>query len=168
MSDALEGFRIDRLACGYSPATITMYCSRLKIFIEYVGDKEVEKAQPKELKMFLYYLREEYVPDRVNGDTSPWHRNHWTGLRSFFGWCEEELDIQRPDQNLPRPEYTSPETKPFSKQEAVKLVRAATTVYCEASDNKSAYSYKLPKAERNKSLLMVLLDTGIRVGELVR
>jgi hypothetical protein len=71
LSQAMEGFRIDRLANGYSPSTIKLYTGNLRVLIEFLDDKEIEKISHQDLVDFFYFLRTDYKPRRLSGDTRP-------------------------------------------------------------------------------------------------
>ncbi|MBS1250366.1 MAG: Tyrosine recombinase XerC [Chloroflexi bacterium] len=172
METALEGFRIDRLACGYSRGTVVGYVHNVELMIEHLDNPKLHEVTGHDLKNFFYFLRHEYVPKRFGGDTSPLSPasidNYWIAMRSFFGWCEDEFGIDRPDEDIPQPQYKPPEIIPFTKDEVEKLIKASLEVKVSATERKQAYNYRPPKTSRNKAIILLLLDTGIRLGELVR
>ena len=172
ISKALEGFRIDRLATGYSPATIKTYLSCLRLFSEYLGEIELDEISKDHLIDFFYYLRTEYQPRRFSGSTSPLSPasldNYWISLRSFFKWVDEELEIENPSGDLPRPKYAAPEIAPLTREEIREAIKAATLTTISMARQAKSVTRKVPHADRNKAIILLLLDTGIRLGELCR
>ena len=66
------------------------------------------------------------------------------------------------------PQYTNREILPFSQQEIEKLLKYCDTTRAVVDGRRTPYQLKRPHASRNKALILVLLDTGIRSGECSR
>jgi integrase/recombinase XerD len=170
---ALAGYFIARNADGYSQATLEMYKWALSIMGERLQNKDVGQITELDLQAFFGWVRTEYKPSRFNGSTEPLSGrsldNIWTAMRSFFNWCESErLVTGRPDKKIKRPKYKTPEVQPFTQEETEKLVKAAGQITTKGSDKRKPF-HMLPRtAERNVALVLVLLDTGIRVSECAR
>jgi integrase/recombinase XerD len=64
-------------------------------------------------------------------------------------------------RGLKQPPFATPEIKPLSNENIEKLVKAAGLV-------ESRGQYKPKHADRNRLVILFLLDTGLRVGELCR
>ena len=162
LSRAIKGYLLDAAAGELSSSTIKLYRYYLGIFLGYLGDVEIEKIVGEDLTEYFIYLRVEYKPNRPGGDTSPLSYsaldNHWKCLRSFFGWCERILEIERPDKYLPRPKGKLPEVRPFTQDEVKALVDGCA----------KGRVARRPTGARDKAIIMLMLDTGIRVGELLR
>jgi len=120
----------------------------------------------------MAYLRSEYKPNRPSGDESPLSDsaldNHWKCLRAFFRWCEQRLALKRPDLMLPRIKYQSPEIQPFAEEQIKALITACERTKVAGTKDRKPFQMKRPTALRDKALLLILLDTGLRVGELTR
>jgi integrase len=120
----------------------------------------------------MHYIRREYEPKRFGGDTRPLSAsavdNHWKALRSFFGWCNRTLDVDRPDLNMQRPKFQLPEVNPLSEKEIRSLVKVCEYSKVAATKDRQAYSRRRPTAKRDKALLLLLIDTGLRLGEIHR
>jgi integrase/recombinase XerD len=116
-------------------------------------------------------LRTDYKPRRFNGDTSPLALstidNHWKTIRGFYNWASKILSIKRPDLELSRPKYQSPQIVPFAQEEVKRIINAAEFTQVVKQSGKS-YRIKRPNADRDKALILILLDTGLRLGELCR
>ena len=170
LEKALEGFFSDRRAKGYSPATLRTYRSCLDVFMEYFQDQALETIQTKNLVDFLRFLRTDYQPQRLNGSTAPLSPatidNYWIALRSFYKWCQRRLNIDNAADDVPRPDFDPPEINPLSRKEIQSAIQAATVVFKSHRDGNGTYPVKIPNAERNKIIILLLLETGIRLGEL--
>ena len=172
LSKAVEGFTLDCAAGDYSPKTIQLYRGNLRILVDWIHDKELENITPLDLTHFMSYIRTEYKPSRFGGDTRPLSAsavdNYWKALRSFFRWCKAMLGIERPDMNLKRPRYQLPEVVPFTEKEIKALVRACDYTKRAATDKRRAYRMRRPTAKRDRDLLLLMIDTGLRLGEVCR
>ena len=161
LSQALEGFYLAKLAEGCSQNTIDLYAWVLGILVELVGDKPLDTVTLADLRQLMLYGRDkEYKPNTLD--------KFWIAVRSFYTWAEDELDIQRVDLNLKRPRVTSEKIKPFSQDEITRLLSACE--YTKQADSKKRRTWKMkrPTAKRDRALILLLLDTGIRVSECTR
>lgn len=171
LSKAVEGFILDAKGGRYSPAYIPTIQSQFKHIIQFLGDREVETLTHKDWNDYLTHLREEYKPKRFNGDESPLSPatidNHWKMIRGFYNWATDILSIDRPDLKLQRPKYQSPQIVPFTQDEVKRILEACQFTQVKKQSGKT-YKLKRPNADRDKAIIMILLDTGIRLGELTR
>lgn len=169
---ALEGFKIDRQALGYSPNTVRIYLDCLSVLADYLGEVEISEINKDDLIRFLHYLRTEYKPKRFSGSEKPLSPatidNYWIAMRSFFKWAEETLEIENISDGIPRPKFAPPEIIPLTKEEILEAIKAATKKYVPPQGDKRGYTASLPNAQRNKAIILLLLDTGMRLGELTR
>lgn len=172
LSTALDGFEIARLADGYSQNTLDIYRWALERLIQFASDPHIESITHADLRAFMGWLRNDYIPTRPNGDTSALSgsslENAWKAIRSFFNWAEGEFDLARPDRNLAKPKYTTPEITPFNEEELQSLLKACQYTSPASTDRRSSFSMKRPTAHRDTALILLLLDTGIRVSECAR
>jgi integrase/recombinase XerD len=140
---------------------------------KYFGDPELNSLTPEHWQRYLLHLRTEYQPKRFSGDQSPLSEatidNHWKTIRGFYNWAVDNqlLSTNRPDLKLPRPKYSSPQVVPFTEDEVKRLLHACefTTVVKQSG---RTYKIKRQHADRDKAILMILLDTGMRLGEFYR
>jgi integrase/recombinase XerD len=163
LSQAIEYFNICKLADGYSPNTMEVYGWALSRLLDFAGDKTVGDITLEQLRRFMLYMKREYKPNRPGGSAAPLSpsslENIWKAIRSFFGWAEEELSIARPDLRLAKPPNPPAEIDAFNYQEIQALVAA-----CE----RDRLGRHRPTGRRDKAIVLMLLDTGLRVGELAR
>lgn len=172
LSRAIEGFLVNIGAEGYAPPTVQLYQGDCGVMLNYLGDREVEEITTQDLREYFYYICNDYKPVRFGGDQSPLSPsavdNYWKCMRAFFKWCDRELRTGRPDEGIKRPVYEDPEVNPYSKAEIIEILKAATTRDWASNERRKGFTTKLPEAVRNKAIILLLLDTGIRLGELCR
>lgn len=169
LSQALQGFLIYKQAVGLSPRTANIYQWALDKLVAFTGDAPVENLTTGTLVSWFAYLRTDYKPTRPGGDTRPLApesiKNAWRALKSFSAWAEQEMGIPRVDR-IPSPTGESPEIHPFTPEEVARLVRASESITVKRGDVE--YQQRRRTSTRNAALIILLLDTGLRIGELTR
>jgi integrase/recombinase XerD len=172
-SKAIEGYIIASLAEGYSQLTLNAYRSALSTMKEYIGDKEVDEITTEDLRAFMNYLVTDYVPERRNNPenreplSTASHHRYWKAMRSFYKWAERDLGTGRPDLPIKMPNWESQEIIPFTEEEIKALIKHSEYTQVPAGKHRS-YRFRRRNALRDKALILTLLDTGVRVGELTR
>ena len=172
VSKALTGFLQYKSAEGLAPVTVTGYERDLKLWIEYQGDLDIITVTSQHILSFLNYLRTEYVPRRIAGDNSrklapKTVYNLYVSLASFFTWASREFDLSNPMKNIPRPRVPEdPPVEPFKKEEVELLIKACD--FCEeaVTDRRRKFIMQRSTGKRDKAILLTLLDSGLRAGEL--
>ena len=151
----VEEFLLWQSASGKSDATLRNYRAALRKFDAWLSQtdgKTVQVLSPQDLAAFVNEQRKQRAPDQVNLCVC--------ALRVYFRWLlEEELreDGQNPARRLkflpvpPRP------VDSLSKEECQKLVRWASKA------RKQRFG-----VHRTAVLAVLLLDTGMRLGEALR
>jgi len=171
LSKAIEGFILFAKGGKYSPAYIPTMHGYLKYICKYFGDPEIESLSPEHWQRYITHLYTDYKPTRFNGDTSPLAPasidNHWKAIKGFYNWASDILSIIRPDLKLQRPKYESPQIVPFTQDEVKRMLNACQFTQVVKQSGRS-YKIKRPNADRDRSIILILLDTGIRLGELTR
>jgi len=162
LTEAIEGFVLTLRADGYSHNTVDLYIWALDKLTEHLSNSDVEDITLNDLRGFMIMQSDAgYAGSSVE--------NMWKAIRTFFGWCANELGIERPDGELKRPRYAHREIVPFTEDEIRKLLTGAErTRLADTKEGKRRYTMKRPTAKRDSAIIMVLLDTGLRIGELGR
>lgn len=172
LSKAIEGFIIHRRAEGYSPATINIYRWAFERMLDYLGNQPLPDIKSEDIQRFYLWLQTDYTPNRKNGDTSPLNPSSvekaWTTIRSFYNWATVELGIKRADQKIKRPKYKPKEIMPFSSNEVKAILKACTYTRTAQTTNRKAFQMVRSTHNRDRAIVLLLLDTGLRVSECAR
>ncbi len=157
-----KGYILNCKAEGKSPKTISGYEMALRNFIWYCCQEdfpEIQKLTAVHIRHFLWYLASE--PHRWNSTcptakrqvSSTTVNGYFRALRTFFNWLErEELVIENPFKNLKPPKIDKKVIQALSVAEIDRLFKLCAG--------------KNPLDVRNKAILSVFLDTGLRISEL--
>jgi integrase/recombinase XerD len=171
LSQAAEGFLLYAASGVYSPTYIPTVRARLKVMTDFLGDPELAKIKPKDLQKFMAYLTTEYQPKRINGVTAPiiaaTRDGYWKLIKAFYNWAAREFELKRPDLEMVRPKYQTPQVVPFTQDETKRLLDASQYTWVQKASGQK-YKIRRPNGDRDKALILILLDTGMRVGELCR
>ena len=135
----------------------------LRNFIWYCkqeGFPEVQKLTAVHVRHFFWYLASEShrwnstSPTAKRQATSTTVNGYFRALRTFFNWLErEELIIENPFKNLKPPKIDKKVIQALSPAEIDRLFKVC--------------SGKNMLDVRNRAILSVFLDTGLRISELV-
>lgn len=156
MSVAVEGFILSANAEGMSERTLELYKAQLARFTSWLDDAEIEAIQAHDLRRFLVWLRDDYRSPYGKQVSRKSVYNNWTAIRSFFKWAwKDGLVGENPCIEIPPPRFSSTQPDPFTEKEVKLLLKACTR----------PNTYDMLR-ERNYALIVFLLDTGVRSGEL--
>ncbi len=169
LSQAIKGFAL-AYHLTHAEATTDLYRKALTHLAQYLGDPPVERITAADLQRYIHHLRTEYIPPRVRASKrqgqplSDWAiNNRIKAIRAFFSWAQQEGLIKRnPARNLAQVKIQRAQPIPFTEDEIRRLLHAAE--YTQHTDRR----VRRPTWKRNTALIILLLDTGIRVGELCR
>ncbi len=146
----IGSFRRYLAASNRSPRTIETYCEALVLLGRFLRDHGMP-ADPahltrEHLEMFIAHLLAEQSPATAS--------NRYRSLQQFFRWLESEGEIQRNPMARMRPPAV-PEVPPpvLSEADIARLLQA-----CDG---------KTFEDRRDTAIIRLLLDTGMRRGELV-
>lgn len=158
-----QGYILNCRCEGKSPKTITIYQQILKTFLWFCNQNHYP-TQPKSInadhiREFLWYLSNKTNRWGSNNPAtkkpaskttvSDYHRS----LRTFFKWLErEQLITENPFNHLKIPKTAS------------KIIQALTTN--EVKQLFKTCSGKNAFETRNKAIISILLDCGLRISEL--
>ncbi|GAP05917.1 site-specific recombinase XerD [Anaerolinea thermolimosa] len=160
LSQAVHGFLMARRADGYSPQTLNQYQWALDMLIRF-SDMPLQQVTTDDLRRFLAAVQE-------NPRLSPTSVFHvWKAIRALFKWTSSEGLSDRPDKALTKPRFAYREILPLSEDEVKALLKAVERTTPSQGKRKS---FTMPRAtaHRDRAIIMLLLDTGIRASELCR
>ncbi len=162
LESLVKGYLLNCRTENKSPKTISGYEMVLKNFIWYCKQNnfpEVQHLTAIHIRYFLMYLSSE--PHRWNS-TSPSAKRlvnstttntYFRRLRTFFNWLvREELILENPFKNLKPPKLENKVIQALIPNEIERLFKTCS--------GKSLLDV------RNRTILSLLLDTGLRISEL--
>ena len=162
----LEGFRLFCLAEGKQATTVRWYLGKLQIFLRYLQEQglptDVAELTTTHLRGFLVYMREDVKADQNNpmkptqdkGLSPKTIQGYARTLKAFFSWAaQEDYITASPGRLLKVPSAPKVIIQTLSDAQIGKLLAATN-----ARDKKGFRDY---------CILLTLLDTGIRLSELV-
>jgi site-specific recombinase XerD len=148
---AIESYRRHLRAENKAPATLTAYLGALELFNRFVK----ERAMPQELLAIRREHLEAFLVDLQERGSSPASVSfYYRSLQPFFKWAVDEDELRESPLARMRPPAVPENPPPVLREEDLsKLLKA-----CEG-----------PRFEdrRDTALLRLLLDTGMRRGEIV-
>lgn len=176
LSKALEGYLLFART-KYAAATVIHYEKTLRKVVEHLDDPELESITTEDLQRYFHFLKTEYKPHRflrpgqeptIMSDAGV--DGYWKAIRSFFTWSERTLRSNRPDKEIPQPKYVLKEVEAFTPIEIKKLLYTAEwmNVTREKKEKKTTFRMHCHHYKRDVALVMFMLDTGLRIGELCR
>ena len=161
MKNAIQAFYIYQKSGKYATNTIDNYKSTLTRICEYLNNPELDEITITDLREFMIHLTDMDISESTR-------QYYWKVIKSFFRWAEEELEIPRPDKRLVMPKVQKPDIIPYTEDEVKRLIKACGKMAPATPTNRAAYQSKRSTAKRDQLIIMILLDTGIRVSELCR
>ena len=163
LEQGIQGFVLSLSSANRSMNTIAAYKIHLKKLCRHLENPALETITRHEMRDFMRAVREyrksdgePYSPRSVQAV--------WDACNIFFNWCvSEELIPLNPMSKLERPTAPEPEIDPLTKTEIAKLLTACehTRVWRNTESRRS----KRHTARRDKAIIALILDTGLRVSE---
>jgi integrase/recombinase XerD len=171
LSKAIEGFLLDRDGESdddLSPTTLKLYRGCLRTLTQYIGDKPLLSVTGDDLARFMVWLERDYRTHKGQKVSGYYRDNHWKAIRSLFNWANRVLKNPRPDLALPRPVYAEEEIIPYTEDEVRKILAACEMTILSKTRGRKPFKMRRPTVVRDKAIVLLLLETGIRLGELHR
>jgi len=143
VADYLDAVRLR----GRSPKTVMTYQQSLGHYLRYLGDRDLTQVSPRVVRGFL--------AAELEAGTAPTSLVRFHGdLRAFYRWCVKEGEVEAsPLDRIPAPSAPIPHVPTVDSDDVRKLLAVkGRTKFLDA---------------RNKLVLSLLFDTGIRIGELL-
>lgn len=157
-SQALIGYELAAQARHLSPHTLSDYQNTFRKFQDYLDDDPpIAEIMHTQIAGFLSI-------QEVSKKTI---LNYHTGLSALWTWAVDEDLV--PDNIVHRVERSKPEKPaivPLSQADVQAMLAALGRSRSYARPGKKESSHALPNPERNRAIILLLLDTGIRASEL--
>lgn len=164
LNELIEYYEVCNKAEGKSPKTISWYSANLKSFRNYLKNRHLpdllDNIDTKLLREYVLYLLKKtryenhpYTPAKTELLSAATVHGHVRTLRAFFNWLVVEgLAQNSPAKDLKPPKVTRKVVSTLSDKEIGAILNVFSTS---------------PSDARNQTIFMLLLDTGLRIGELV-
>ena len=146
----IEAFILDRKVQNVAPGTLYFYKFKLQLLATYCqehGVAEVERITPDLLRQYLIWLQE---TDHNPGGINACYRAAKTFLRWY--WSENDLVDKPPTAKVKAPKIPEEILEPVSLDDINTLLATCDRILLGL---------------RDRAILLVLLDTGVRAAELL-
>lgn len=146
LSFAVESFLIDCQARRLTKKTLEYYGKNLRTFTRYLTEKRVESVEAltvHDCRQFMLALRKKEY-------SAQYQHNIYRSIRTFFNFCVSEgIITESPLTKMRAPKLPTHEITAFSADEIKSILKACET-------------------ERDRAICLVLLDSGLRLSELLK
>lgn len=157
-SKAIEGYLLSAKARHLSQNTLNDYLNtfrKLHLFLDH--DPPIKAISTKQIENFL-------GSQDVSNMTI---LNYHTGLSALWTWAVANDIVNRHIlHKIKRPKPEKRSISPYTEEDIKGMLAEVnyTKVYTRPGKKESQHS--IPTADRNRAIILVLLDTGIRASEL--
>lgn len=162
LSTAIDGFKLHLDARRLSRHTVSDYDVTLRKFVAYLVDHGLPDPP-------LDSLTHAHVAGFLAAQTVSKKTilNYHTGLSALWTWAVRfeyaRLNVVR--QVVP-PKPEKREIVPFTEDDLRRILDALVYTRPYARPGKRSSRHRLPDAERNRAIILLLVDTGLRAAEL--
>lgn len=160
LSQAIQGFNLTQQARGLSPHTIQDYNNTLIKFQTHLEkDYLMEEITARHVELFLAGYQAKVKKKTL--------LNYHTGLAALWTWAMKERIAAEHVPHLvtpPRPEEV--DIVPYNEQDIRAMLNSLHRSKRYGRPGKKVSDHAVPFPERNRALILLLLDTGIRAEEL--
>lgn len=158
-SQALQGFYLTSQARRLSTHTIADYTNTLTKFQRFLGtDLLMEDIDARHIEGFLSaqtHLSKKTV------------LNYYTGLCALWTWAvREKIAPRHIPREVPAPKPERREVVPYTEGEIRSMLGSLERSKAYRRPGKKTSDHAVPHVERNRAIILLLLDTGIRAEEL--
>jgi len=174
VSEAAEGFLTHaKRSIDLSPSTADNYKFQLTRFIEQYGERDIASITSQDVTEFLFKLEStqfQKTRDRMATLSRSTVVSHYRTLRALFSWAAKEKILTGPRPDNAENHYKAPQpmVAEFTQVEVKKMLKACDETKEVEPEGKKSYKMKRPTAIRDKAIILMLLDTGMRVSEMCR
>jgi len=159
LSAALEGYFIAAHARRLSPATLRDYDNTFRKLEEFLGrDPPLSSITPADIRGFLSSL------DGLSAKTL---LNYHTGLSALWTWAVKEgIAEEHILHKVRRPRPEQHEIVPYTRRDLQAMLAACDNTRAYVRPGKRKSSHSRPTAIRDRAIILLLVDTGMRASEL--
>ena len=159
LSQAIEGYFVAAHARRLSRHTLRDYDNTFRRFEEFLGrDPPLAEIDAGHIRRFLGSL------DHLSAKTL---LNYHTGLAALWTWATKEAIVdQHIVRRVERPKPEKREIRPYTLSEIKALLEACDRTRDYARPGKRRCTHSRPTALRDRAIILLLVDTGMRASEL--
>ena len=166
LTELIDYYEVCNRAEGKSPKTLSWYSANLRHFHSYLKSRHIPDViadiNTKFLREYVIYLFKRnsyrdhpYTPMKNTTLSTATIHGHVRTLRAFFSWLLREEFIQvNPTTGLKPPKLDQKVITILSDEEIRTII--------------NTFNPKQPSDARNQTVFMMLIDAGLRIGEIVR
>lgn len=172
-TQAVEGFLLDARAERLSTDTIRNYTLTLRRFGEWLaGDPVLATIDAEQIARFMASLATPRVAAGIaKRAAAPLSKktalNYHGALGALWTWAlREQIVEHHVVRSVPRPRPEKRAIQPFSEADCKALLAACDRTTAYKRPGKALCDNARPTALRDQALILLLLDTGMRAGEL--
>jgi site-specific recombinase XerD len=168
----VNGFVLTKQTEGKSPRTVEFYSENLKRFLWYASKQDwpddIRMLTEWHIREFLGYLANEKCRWGLEGNGSETSQNkashttvhhYFVVLANFFGWVVREGFLsESPTAKIKIAKPKEKVIKPYTQEEVIRMLAV-----CDKDYERNARFL----GSRNKAIVLVLLDAGVRLSELL-
>lgn len=172
LSQAIEGFLLEKQAQRLSPNTIYDYTNGFHKLQAFLGDPIFAEITLDQLRKFMADLAQPYTPAGIaprakKGLSKKSILNIHIALSALWTWAVTEGITKRHLlHEIPRPKPEKRAINPFTESDMKALLAACDRSRPYSRPGKRTSDHSRPTALRDKAIILLLLDTGIRASEL--
>jgi site-specific recombinase XerD len=158
LSQSIDGFTLAAHARRLSPKTIADYQNTFRKFFYFLqDDPPLDSITPPIIRQFL-------AAQTVSKKTL---LNYHTGLSALWTWAiDEGFASSHVVRRCERPQPEKRAILPYSESDIKAMLASLDKSRACFRPGQRSFSMSLPNADRNRALIFLLLDTGIRAQEL--
>lgn len=160
LSQTIEGYIMAAEARRLSPTTIAGYQNAFHKFTAHLVGLDPIFATIQQRAV------EEFLAAQVGVKKSTVHKYH-VALSSLWTWAvEQRLATANIVHSIPAPRPEKRDIQPIPEQEIRAILNAIGKTRPYNRPGKRPTVHVLPDADRNRAIVLTLLDTGLRVSEI--
>lgn len=133
------------LGAQRSKETVTSYKYGLSGFRKFIGERDVRSLELHDLTLYISTLES-------RGLRSATRATYVTALRTFWKWMYRQKMVPFSDELIPVPQIISKEPHPYLLEDEYRNIL-------------NSFSIIHPTDVRDKAIVALLWDTGMRIGE---
>jgi site-specific recombinase XerD len=159
LSQAIEGYFVAAHARRLSRHTLRDYDNTYRRFEEFLGrDPPLADIDAGHIRTFLASL------DHLSAKTL---LNYHTGLAALWTWATKEGIVdQHIVRQVERPKPEKREIRPYTLSEIKAMLEACDRTRHYVRPGKRSCNHTRPTALRDRTIILLLVDTGMRASEL--